>query len=92
MRTRLGPVFNQEKQGALTPPTAQSPVPWLSGPDLVAISMGMGGWVFKNNSISPSWMLEPKWSDSESMQLCLHKPMCVQPVDPTRERKHIPGK
>jgi hypothetical protein len=43
---------SQGYQGALTPPTAQSPVSRLSGHDLVAISMGMGGWVFKNNSTS----------------------------------------
>ena len=46
-RTLLDLATAREKQGALTPPTAQSPVPWLSGHDLVAISMGMGGWVFK---------------------------------------------
>ena len=34
---------SQGYQGALTPPTAQSPVSWLSRHDLVAISMGMGG-------------------------------------------------
>jgi len=42
---------SQGYQGALTPPTAQSPVSWLSRHDLVAISMGMGGWVFQNKSM-----------------------------------------
>ena len=76
-RTRLGLGTARKNQGALTPPIAQSPVSRLSGHDLVAISMGMGGWVFKINLSGPSMMLEPKWSDRKSMQLRLHNCVCV---------------
>ena len=49
-RTRLDLATTRDTKVRWHPPTPQSPVSWLSGHDLVAISMGMGGWVFKKSS------------------------------------------
>ena len=57
------PGNNQGDQGALTPPHSSiTRVLITSGHDLVAISMGPGGWVFKTKLEMLCIMLEPKWT------------------------------